>query len=392
MYKRPIYHLLVKRLQEPRRFIQALLGPRQSGKTTLVQQVIRHLEMPAHYATADEPTLKDRIWIEQQWETARVKAKNKSAVLVLDEIQKIPYWSDTVKRLWDEDTHSLRPLQVVILGSAPWLIQQGLSDSLAGRFEVIPVTHWSFSEMREAFRLSLNEYIFYGGYPGSAPLIKEPHRWCQYIHNSLIETTLSRDILLMKRVDKPALLRRLFELGCLYSAQILSYNKMLGQMHDAGNATTLAHYLELLKGAGFLEGLTKYSKGVRHRASSPKLQVHNNALMAAQLNLDFKDVRSRPDLWGRMVESAIGASLLNGIKGTPIDLYYWANRNQEVDFVLKKDDRIVAIEVKSGQRKASVPGVKAFSNSFNVYRSLLVGAQGIPIEDFISFSPEEWFS
>jgi len=396
MYRRPLFNSIRKRLEEPRRFIQVLAGPRQTGKTTLIRQVLEDTLAPSHYATADEPALKDRVWIEQQWETARRwmtgDKPEASAVLVLDEIQKIPGWSETIKRLWDQDSAAGVPLHVVILGSAPLLVKSGLTESLAGRFEIIPVTHWSLSEMAEAFGWSLDQYVYYGGYPGAAPLTGEPDRWARYILDALIETTISRDVLLMQRVDKPALLRQLFEVGCSYSGQVLSFTKMLGQLQDAGNTTTLAHYLDLLKGAGLLEGLRKYAgQRVRQRGSSPKLQVHNNALVTAQSDRSFEQARRQPDYWGRLVESAVGASLVNSIRGTTIEVFYWSSRNREVDFVLAKGGKVVAIEVTSARRKTGLPGIEAFSEEFNIHKMLLVGGQGIPIEEFLNAPPDTWF-
>ena len=396
MFKRPLHRVVLNRLQDRRRFIQVLAGPRQSGKTTLVRQVLDDLRAPSHYATADEPMLKDRIWIEQQWEAAlrHLDRERRAAtsVLVLDEIQKIPGWSETVKRLWDEDAAKGRELHVVLLGSSPLLVQTGLSESLAGRFEIIPVTHWSWGEMRDAFGWTLDQYIYYGGYPGSAPLVSEPERWARYILDSLIETTLSRDVLLVQRVDKPALLRRLFELGCLYSGQVLSFTKMLGQLQDAGNTTTLAHYLELLQGAGLLEGLRKYAgQKVRQRASSPKFQVHNNALMTCQGDVGLGEARLRPDYWGRLVESCVGAWLVNATRGTPVKVLYWSSGNTEVDFVLACGGQTVAIEVKSGVRRTALPGIEAMAKEFKLRRKLLVGSDGIPLGEFLETPPHSWF-
>ncbi len=397
VFKRPVYSILEKRISEPRRFIQVLSGPRQTGKTTLAHQLIESLTIPSHYASADEPAFKDRSWIEQQWETARAKSmatsKSKGAVLILDEVQKITGWSETVKRLWDQDAVSKNPLQVVILGSSPLLVQHGLTESLAGRFEIIHVTHWSFAEMRDAFDWDLDHYLFYGGYPGAADLIKEPQRWSHYIIESLIETTISRDILLMKRIDKPALLRRLFELGSNYSGQVLSYQKMLGQLQDAGNTTTLAHYLSLLQGTGLIMGVPKYAgQKVRQRASSPKLQVLNTALMTAPSGLTFDEARTNPEYWGRLVESAVGATLANGLQGSPAELFYWLERNREVDFVLRRGNTLVAIEVKSSRKKTGLPGVEFFSKSFSTKRKLMIGPQGIPLEDFFITPPEDWLT
>ena len=386
--------ILKKRIAEPRRFIQVVSGPRQVGKTTLVRQAASAIGIPCRYASADEPTLRERGWIAEQWEAARHEAGQAGrggALLVLDEIQKITDWSETVKRLWDEDTRAKRALKVMVLGSAPLLIQRGLTESLAGRFEVLRLPHWSFAEMRDAFGFSLDQYLFYGGYPGAAPLIAEPGRWTRYIVDALIETTISRDVLLLTRVDKPALLRRLFELGCRYSGQVLSYTKMLGQLQDAGNATTLAHYLGLLAGAGMVTGLQKYAgDAARSRGSIPKLQVLNTALMTAQSGLTFKDARADREFWGHLTESAVGAHLSNAAAAGVCELYYWRERNREVDFVARAGRVLTPIEVKSARARDAQPGLTAFSDAFKPKRSLLVGGGGIPVGDFLAKPVEHW--
>ena len=394
-FKRPTYNTLLKRVREERRFIQVLSGPRQVGKTTLAQQVMPRCGLPTHYVSADEPTLQDRTWLSQQWDIARVKASDKdtggSALLIIDEIQKISGWSETVKRLWDEDSANKADLRILLLGSSPLLVQKGLTESLAGRFEIIPVTHWSLVEMSKCFKFKLEQYIYFGGYPGAATLISNQQRWSQYILDSLIETTISRDILLLTRVDKPALLRRVFHLGCEYSGQILSYQKMLGQLQDAGNTTTLAHYMDLLSGAGLVTGLRKFSgQRFRQRASSPKLLVLNTALMSVISRLSYEEARSNPEYWGRLTESAVGAHIINDSKGKGIEVYYWLHRNREVDFVLACGKSIVPIEVKSGTRKYSLEGVEEFCKSFKVKRKLLVGGQGIPIDEFLQTPVEKW--
>ncbi|HJX16389.1 MAG TPA: ATP-binding protein [Candidatus Deferrimicrobiaceae bacterium] len=384
MFKRHAFQTLLSRIREPRKFIQVLAGPRQVGKTTLARQVIDAGGIPSHYASADAPTLRDRIWIEQQWDLGRLRAGEGDALLVLDEIQKIGEWSEVVKRLWDEDTASGKPLKVAILGSAPLLVRSGLTESLAGRFEVLPMTHWSFGEMREAFGWDVERYIYFGGYPGAAGLTGDRHRWSRYIVDSLIETTVSRDILLMTRIDKPALLRRLFQLACDYSGQVLSYQKMVGQLQDAGNTTTLAHYLDLLAGAGMVAGIPKFSvRKVRQRASSPKLQVLNTALMTAQAPFSFEEARRNRDFWGRLVESAAGAHLHNSSAGADIEISYWRDRGKEVDFILRSGKTIIALEVKSSRRKESLPGMSAFGKLHPAAKKLTVGEQGIPLEEFL---------
>ena len=391
-FQRPQVAVLTDRLNEPRRFIQVVAGPRQVGKTTLVQQVVESLRLPVRQASADEPGLRSPDWIAQQWDAARLAMADKAgAVLVLDEIQKIPGWSETVKRLWDEDTRKKCPLQVVLLGSAPLLITQGLTESLAGRFEVIPLSHWSLPEMQAAFGWSLEEYLFYGGYPGAAPLIGEPERWARYVADSLIETSISRDVLLLSRVDKPALLRRLFELACRYSGQVLSYTKMLGQLQDAGNTTTLAHYLELLAGAGMVCGLPKYAGDVaRSRGSSPKLQVLNTALMTAASGYSLDEARADREFWGRLVESAVGAHLANAAMRGEYTLHYWRERNHEVDFIVRAGRRLTAIEVKSSRAPHAHAGTAAFAQAFKPQRSLLVGGDGIALGDFLMQPVAHW--
>lgn len=391
-YRRQQFSELEKRLSEDRRFIQVISGPRQVGKTTLVLDVLKNQGSLFRYASADEPGLRGSEWIAQQWEAARLVARDSGkAILALDEIQKVPGWSETVKRLWDEDTREGRTLKVIILGSAPLLIARGLSESLAGRFEILRLPHWSYAEMHEAFGFSLNEYIYFGGYPGAASLIGEPGRWKRYIADSLIETTLSRDVLLLTRVDKPALLRLVFELACGYSGQILSYTKMLGQLQDAGNTTTLAHYLNLLSQAGMVRGLPKFSgDSARSRASSPKLQVLNTALISATTGRSFEEAMGDHEYWWHLVESAVGAHLANAEATDGFELSYWRENNREVDFVVRLGRRVTAIEVKSGRISRPLSGIAAFKKAFHTDRSLLVGGDGIALETFLSKLVLHW--
>ena len=388
MYKRPQFKALCDRILEPRRFIQVLTGPRQSGKTTLIGQVLKDLPIPSRYASADAPDAHEPAWLEQQWNAARrelAASLDRGLVLALDEIQKVPAWSETVKKLWDEDTRAGLSLKIVLLGSSSLLLQRGLAESLAGRFEVLRLTHWTYAEMRDAFGFNVDKFIYFGGYPGAAPLVSEEARWRDYIRDSIVETTISRDILMMSRVDKPALLRHLFELGAKYSGRVLSFNKMLGQLHDAGNTTTLAHYLDLLSAAGLMTGLRKYTTApVRGRASSPKLQVLNTALMSALAGIGSSEVRGDPAAWGRLVESAVGAHLLASAVGQEIAVSYWLEAPREVDFVLEKGGRLAAIEVKSGQARDGIPGLSLFLKKHPGGRAYFVGGDGMALEEFFS--------
>ncbi|HEX5594274.1 MAG TPA: ATP-binding protein [Solirubrobacterales bacterium] len=383
--RRAIFSTLVDRLTEAPARLQIVSGPRQVGKTTVVRQALDACDLPSHYASADDPTLRDPSWLDEQWQEGRRLAgeHGDGAVLAIDEIQKVDNWAEAVKRLWDQDRAVGTSLRVILLGSAALLIQHGLSESLTGRFEVIRAPHWSFAEMRDAFDFNLEQFIYFGGYPGAAGLVGDEERWASYVLDSIVETTISRDLLLLTRVDKPALLRGLFRLVCDYSSQIVSYQKLTGQLQDAGNTTTLAHYLDLLAGAGLAVGLEKYSPGkVRQRRSTPKLLALNTALVSATSGRTFAESRESPEHWGRLVETAIGAHLW-ATRDARTELLYWRNRNREVDFVLSRGDALTAIEVKSGRRRDGLPGMSAFESAFGPTTKLLVGGDGTPLDAFL---------
>lgn len=392
MYERRQNQTLRQRLREPRRFIQILLGPRQVGKTTSLRQVLAALDMPTHYATADTATLQSSAWLEEQWaEARRLQAESRSpAVLAVDEVQKVGDWSARVKRLWDEDTYAARPIHVVMTGSSPLGMQRGLSESLAGRFETIAYTHWLYPECRDAFGWELSTFMFYGGYPGAAPLISEPERWRSYVLDSIVETTVSRDVLLMTRIDKPALLRRVFDLACEYAGKELTFEKMVGALQDAGNTTTVAHYLDLLDASGLVVGLQKYAGDVaRRRRSTPKLAVHNTALMTAVRGWDFAATKADPAAWGRVVDAAAGAHLLAKARLNRSAVYYWRTSRQgssvEVDYVLDTGVAVLGLEVKSGGGPGSLAGLEAFRTSFGeAVQTELIGAGGTSLEEFFS--------
>lgn len=391
MYQRAITKTIGKRLRERRRFLQVIVGPRQVGKTTAIQHVLATGRMPSHYAAADLPAPPPVEWIARQWDLARLKMPGRTpAVLVLDEIQNIAHWSTEVKRLWDEDTRTGRRLHVVLLGSSSLLIQKGLEESLAGRFEVIRFPHWSWDECRDAFGWSLEQYVYFGGYPGSASLVREEERWGQYIRDALIETAISKDILLLNRVEKPALLRQLFVLACEYGGQVLSYQKILGQLADAGNTTTLAHYQRLLESAWLIQGLPKWSgAAVRRRSSSPKWLPLNTGLVTALSNRPFDAWRRDPTAWGRLVEVAVGAHVVNQGLLHGMEVYYWRQGHYEVDFILRKGNALTAIEVKSGAMRANPPGLAEFARRYRA-RTLVVGGSDLGLREFLETPVLRW--
>jgi predicted AAA+ superfamily ATPase len=394
MFERPHIHKLIARLNEPRHFIQVIIGPRQVGKSTLTAQLLAKLDIPHLYVSADALSSSGEVWLEQQWQTARLKCKASGAhsfILAIDEIQKVSNWSEVIKKLWDEDSRTQQSIRLILLGSSRLLLQQGLTESLAGRFETTYMGHWSLAEMHTAFDFTPEQFVWFGGYPGAAVLMHDEERWKKYVNDALIETSISMDILMLTRVDKPALLRKLFIIGCLYSGQILSYNKIVGQLQDAGNTTTLAHYLQMLETAGLLEGIEKYTgEQLRQRSSSPKFQVHNMALLSAQQAASLNDIYQKPDSWGRWVEAAVGAHLVNNQLSEGYNVFYWRHRNDEVDFVLEKKGKVIGIEVKSGTIQKA-PGMAAFKERFHPDKVLLVGNSGLPWHEFLKLSPSDLF-
>jgi len=394
MFKRQQFDTLMERLQEPRRFIQAIAGPRQVGKSTMVKQVLGECGLPYTMVTADGVEAANTAWIGEVWASARAKMRLSGSschLLVIDEIHKIKNWSEVVKREWDTDTFNELDLKVVILGSSRLLLKSGLNESLAGRFEIIRMSHWSYAEMRAAFGWTLEQYIYFGGYPGSAHLVGNEKRWLRYVADAIVAPSIEKDVLLTTVIYKPALMRRLFELGCAYSGEELSLNKLLGQLQDAGNVTTLANYLNTLAEAGLLCGLHKYANDTARKYNSiPKLMVYNTALLTVRAGKGFEAEATDPKRWGRWVETAVGAHLLCHAEECGYKVYYWRDHSDEVDFILQQRDQVVAIEVKSGRRSQNA-GLPLFREKFRPASAFVVGTGGIPIEDFLLIQPEKLF-
>lgn len=394
MYKRAEYQTIKKRLEEPRKFIQVVMGPRQVGKSTVVKQVLKELDIPYQMFSADNVPATNSAWVANCWEATRSLQKNKgyeSIVLVIDEIQKITNWSEAVKKEWDDDTFHDRNIKVLLLGSSRVMLEKGLSESLAGRFEEIRMSHWSYMEMKECFGFTLDQYIYYGGYPGAASLIDDEDRYQQYIQSGIVDATINKDILMDTPIGKPALLRQTFELGSAYSGQLLSLNKMLGSLQDAGNTATLAGYIHLLDESGLLCGLQKYSiDTARRKASIPKLQVYNNALKMVYSSLAFDEAITNRQAWGHIFESAVGAYIVSQSFVHRFEVFYWRERNDEVDFILRKKGSVVAIEIKSNAEKQT-KGLEVFKNLFSPQAAFIVGDGGISAEEFLTMDIRKLF-
>lgn len=393
-YKRQQFAEVLERMNEPRRFIQVLAGPRQVGKSTLIDQALSECQLPHYLYNADGVDENDTDWIRRIWESVRTQMdtkQQKEAVLTIDEIHKIKRWSEIVKREWDADTRSHRQLKLFLLGSSRLMLRKGLTESLAGRFELIRLGHWTLQEMEDAFGWTLDEWVYYGGYPGSAGLIKDMRRWRKYIKESLVAPAIEKDVILTSNIYKPALMKQLFEVGCSYSAQLLSLTKALGQLQDAGNVTTLSSYLDILNQCNLLAGLQKYANDEARRYQSvPKFQVYNNALLTAFQGTTYEKDRIDPQIWGRWVESAVGAYLLGGAEEAGYNVYYWRERSDEVDYIIVRQGEAVALEVKSGRRGMN-SGLPKFCDNFHPKRALVIGTDGIPFNDFFHIQLENLF-
>ena len=423
-FERPHVARLVRELADEsgRPLIVAVTGPRQSGKTTLVRQALRRLRGMGHrtrYIALDDPDRPrwsslsgsdatvalpppphDIEWLVSVWRQARrdAEAYRNGFALALDEIQYVEDWSSTVKGLWDADRRADRPLKVVILGSAPWRLLTGMGDSLAGRFMSFPVRHWSLPEMVEAFDVSLDEYVFFGGYPGSIRYARDLRAWRRYVVYSIIAPIFDRDILARTRVDRPSLMRQLVDLAPEYSGQIVTYEHLAGRLRSGGSPTTLAHYLDLLSDAGIMTRLPKYAgSAVRRAASNPKLLVLNPGLMTALSGYSFNEARDDRTFWGRIIETAVGAHLHNTLEAA-MHLSYWRDDPHEVDFVLYQGPRVLGIEVKSGRRRRALPGLTAFKERFPKAETLLVGGRRgvrtnqVPLNEFLAEPASHWLS
>ena len=411
-FSRKKVEVLKSRLLEPLRFLQIVSGPRQSGKTTLIGQVVEDIDVPCFYLTAEEHNIfqhleiphllrdenpsstEDMNWIVRNWNRARQTAKhsNRGSILIFDEIQKINNWSEVVKALWDIDRRENCKVRVVLLRSAPLFVDKGNSDSLMGRFEIIKSPYWSYPEMSEAFGFNLDEYIFYGGFPGAVPIFRELERWSEYIHHAIVHSVVNRDICALTQIDEPALLKQLLELSVQYSGQILSYDKLTDQLHNAKNATTIENYLDLLLRVGLVGNMLKFTDNPTISDYEVfKLYVRNTGLMSAPSRYSLEQAKENRTFWGQLVDSSVGAHLLN--TGPPIvEIYYWKEKKLEVDFVLKRGPKLVPVIVKSGdsRKKSSMTGLDQFKKKFNATGSILVGQGGVSIPDFLSESARYW--
>lgn len=396
MFERQHLAILKSRMAEPRRRIQIIMGPRQVGKSTMVGQFVDQAEVPCDFFAADGVSRFDVSWIANRWQESRLKMDihgEAERILIIDEIQKIDNWSELVKKEWDEDTRAGRNLKVILLGSSRVLLQKGLEESLEGRFETLKMGFWEWPEMRDAFGFSIDQFIYFGGFPGLAPDVCDEDRWRDLMEDTIISPILSRDILEVDEIRNPSLLRQVFEIACTESAKELSLTKMQGTMNN-GTVPTIKTYLDILNKTMTVCPLQKYSPSeIKEKQSVPKMQVYNNGFRNRYGLYTFTQARTNPAEWGRQIESAVGAFLANRSVMDSFELLYWRNdKKQECDYVLKKGQALVAIEVKSG-RTDDTSGFEKFKEIYSdrIVSSLIVGPEGLPLEDFFQLGIKNLF-
>lgn len=392
-FLRPMTRELLKRLGEGAALPQIVIGPRQIGKTTAIGQTVGSLSgkgFAAVLADADAMAAPPEKWVVEHWRKAHALAgTGKPTILAFDELQKVPGWSEIVKREFDVSQRSNagpRP-RIVISGSSALLVSKGMRESMAGRFELIRFPHWGLAEERAAFAVDIETHVALGGYPRRREFLPDTGRFLDYVRDSIIESVLSKDLLLLNPVDKPVLLRRLFEFACHHPAEVVSLQKMLGQLTDKGNVTTIAHYLDLLAAAFLVTPIQKYSPEIlRIRSSSPKLIVMAQALLAAVQDKKPDALARDREQYGRWVENAVGAHLLR----SGLEVFYWRDRDREIDFVARKGRAVMAVEVSVSPKKHTPDSLKRLARKIGIARSVVVGPQGVALESFLLRDPVEW--
>ena len=370
---------LLERLDEPAPGrIQLLTGPRQVGKTTLLLDLAARYGDRALYAAADAPEAGVPGYWERFWADAEAKARNGKSVVFLDEIHLVPNWSGLLKGYWDRFRRRHLPVHIVATGSSALRVTAGSRESLAGRFERMVFAHWTAGALAKTFNISIADAarhaVLFGTYPGAWALTRDQARWRAYIRDAIIEPAIGRDVLALGQVRRPALLRQVFAVAAGSPAQIVSLQKIQGQLADRGALETVAHYLELLQDAYLVAPLEKFAKrAVRRRAAPPKLVTLNNALLSAMHPDGPPDEQRDAPRLGSWIENACLASAVN--RGQRVT--YWREEPLEVDGVLEGSWGAWAIEIKSARFDSrDLAGLLEFCKRHPVFRPLVVTRPG----------------
>jgi len=355
--KRSFVETLKKRFLEPNPLIQLIMGPRQVGKTTGVQQFLQGIKTPHHFVNADDQLSLSRDWSLEQWQIAQEKGHG--TLLVIDEIQKVDNWAETIKKLWDAQVRKKSQIKLLLLGSSSLALTRGVSESLAGRFEIIPVYHWNYCESNQAMPMDIATYLKFGGYPKSYEFLDDYDRYIKYTKSSIIERVLDKDILQFSTVKKPALFKHAFAVIASYPAQEISYRKILGELQEKGNIETIKYYISLFESAYLIKTIPKYgSQDFKTKSSSPKIIP----LAPCFYHLFSANYEKEPFVF----EASVGMTLLQ----ISDELFYWRKGNDEVDFILRWQKNLYAIEVKSG-RKRRGQGLQKFCELYSA-KSLFI--------------------
>jgi predicted AAA+ superfamily ATPase len=341
---------LTRRLAEPAPGrLQLLTGPRQVGKTTLLLELAKENEPMTVYASCDGPEAALPGFWERLWtQAAEIARSQQKALLLLDEVQHVPDWAARLKAEWDRLRRHHTAIHVVATGSSALRVASGSRESLAGRFERLTLAHWTAVALRDTFSFPAAQvpdlFVRFGCYPGAVGLLGDPPRWRAYIRDAIIEPAVGRDVLAIGVIRRPALFRQVFVLCASVPAQIVSLQKLQGQLQDAGALETIAHYLSILEEAYLVTPVEKFSpRPLRRRAAPPKLVTLNNALLAALDPNGAPEASVEPEKYGRWVENACLAYAWNAGQR----IAYWREEPLEVDGIIEGSWGAWAIEVKT---------------------------------------------
>jgi predicted AAA+ superfamily ATPase len=355
--------------------IQLLTGPRQVGKTDTLLKLAKKFHETAIYTAADSPESALPGYWERLWQSAFEMEKAKGvAILLIDEVQHLPDWSIRLKGEWDKVLREGLKIYLVASGSSSLHLGRGSKESLAGRIERLTITHWSAAMLKKAFKLPKNEAIIRivtrGSYPGSMVFYNDLQRWSAYIRDAIIDPAISHDIFSLTEVRRPALLKQVFALSAASPAQIVSLNKLQGQLQDKGALDTISHYLSLLEDSFLIAALDKHTaKPIRSRSAPPKLVVLNNALLAVMDQRGIPNKKNDPERFGNWVENAVLAFCWNS--GQQVS--YWRDDTYEVDGVIDGPWGSFAIEVKTSSFiERDLIGLLEFTRQYPKYAPLVV--------------------
>lgn len=397
-FERTHVQALLSRLSLPSPAVQAVVGPRQVGKSTLIRQVLEKLEAPTVFLSCKSVQYRQTGWIHKEWEIARLLAKHHGhCVIAVDDAQRLPGWAPLLCQLHKEDLEQQRDIRIVITGSSELELLQQLKDKFPQSHEVIRAGYWTYPEMRCAFNWGIEQYLFYGGLPRSGDEPSDDETWLNWIRELMFDNLLKEDVKAVAPAQNHEAIFDYFKVSSVHSGNIMSYAQLAQKLPFTVKPTTLANYQKVLSRAGISNGLARIQDGGEiSRSGSPKLQLSSNAWLTGMMNSRFDKLRSQGVIWKQVFKSAVGAHLLNFAQENAYSVHYWFDRQHRVDFVLKKNDALVPIVVMPGDVKQGTDAIQAFAKNNAMPHAIILQAGNddaslsphhMNIEAFLSSAP-----